>query len=181
MPVLTRSSTTSQASPEIDAVVVGAGFAGLYALHRLRGLGLRVRVFEAGGGIGGTWFWNQYPGARCDIESLGYSYFFCEALQQDWQWSERYAAQPELLRYISHVADRFDLRRQVELNTRVDQAEFDPQTDVWTVVTNRAERIRLTCRPSRPAMRTDEVAASGYAGFRLTSSATQAEALASVG
>ena len=93
-----------------DAVVVGAGFAGVYMLHRLRSSGFSVRVFEAGAGIGGTWFWNRYPGARCDAPSMEYSYQFSEELQQEWDWSERYATQPELLRYIDHVADRFELR-----------------------------------------------------------------------
>src|SRR4051812_37194449 len=94
-----------------DAIVVGAGFAGLYSLYKLRGMSLRVRVLEAGSGIGGTWFWNRYPGARCDVESLEYSYSFSEALQQEWDWPERFSAQPDILRYIDHVAERFDLRR----------------------------------------------------------------------
>jgi cyclohexanone monooxygenase len=90
----------------LDAVVVGAGFAGLYMLHRLRGLGLAAHVFEAGDGVGGTWYWNRYPGARCDVESMDYSYSFSDELQQEWTWTERYAAQPEILKYINHVADR---------------------------------------------------------------------------
>ena len=102
-----------------DAVIVGAGFAGLYMLHRLRGLGLSARVFEAGKGVGGTWYWNRYPGARCDVESMDYSYSFSNELQQEWKWTERYAAQPEILTYINHVADRFDLRRDIQLDTRV--------------------------------------------------------------
>src|SRR5215813_3503145 len=93
-----------------DVVVVGAGFAGMYMLHRLRGLGFSARVFEQGSGVGGTWYWNRYPGARCDVESVQYSYSFSEELQQEWRWSERYASQPEILRYLNHVADRFDLR-----------------------------------------------------------------------
>src|SRR5688572_5223629 len=104
-----------------DAIVVGAGFAGLYALQRLRAAGLRVRVLEQGDGVGGTWYWNRYPGARCDIESVDYSYSFSEELEQEWEWSERYPAQPEILRYLNHVADRFDLRRDIDLNTRVAQ------------------------------------------------------------
>ena len=122
---------------DLDAVVVGAGFAGLYMLHRLRGLGLEVRVFEAGGGIGGTWFWNRYPGARCDIESLEYSYQFSAELQQDWEWSERYATQPEILGYLEHVAERFDLRGDIELSTRVLAARFDERKARWTVETER--------------------------------------------
>ena len=105
-----------------DAVVVGGGLAGLYALHRLRGLGLKVRAYEAGSGVGGTWFWNRYPGARCDVESMEYSYSFSDELQQEWKWPERYGTQPEILRYINHVADRFDLRRDVQLNTRMTSA-----------------------------------------------------------
>jgi cyclohexanone monooxygenase len=122
-----------------DAVVVGAGFAGLYALHRLRGDGLRVRVLEAGSGIGGTWFWNRYPGARCDVESLDYSYSFSEELQQEWSWSERYPAQPELLRYLEHVADRFGLWPDIQLDTRVVAAEFDEEAGEWTVTTEAGE------------------------------------------
>src|SRR5436309_13912021 len=103
----------------VDAVVVGAGFSGLYMLHRLRGLGLSARLLEAGSGVGGTWFWNRYPGARCDIESLEYSYSFSEELTREWRWSERYAAQPEIPRYLNPVADRFELRRDIELHTRL--------------------------------------------------------------
>lgn len=123
-------------SHSYDAVVVGAGFAGLCMLHRLRGLGLAARVFESGSGVGGTWFWNRYPGARCDVESLEYSYQFSDELQQEWEWTERYAAQPEILRYLNHVADRFDLRRDITLNTRVASAVFDESTDRWTVRTD---------------------------------------------
>ena len=122
-----------------DAVIVGAGFAGLYALHRLRRLGLSVRVLEAGDGIGGTWFWNRYPGARCDVESLEYSYSFSEELQQEWCWSERYPAQPEILRYLEHVADRFELWPDIQLGTRVVAAAFDEDADEWTLTTEAAE------------------------------------------
>src|SRR2546421_4577217 len=99
-----------KANAHIDAVIVGAGFAGLYALHRLRGLGLSARVFEAGSGVGGTWYWNRYPGARCDVESMDYSYSFSGELQQEWRWTQRYASPPGILSFINHVADRFDLR-----------------------------------------------------------------------
>ena len=125
----------------LDAVIVGAGFAGLYALHRLRGLGLAVRVYEAGGGVGGTWYWNRYPGARCDVESMDYSYSFSDELQQEWRWTERYAAQPEILTYINHVADRFDLRRDIQLETRVTSAVFDEGMGRWTIATNRGDRV----------------------------------------
>ena len=123
-----------------DAVVVGAGFAGLYMLHRLRGLGLSTRVYEAGDGVGGTWYWNRYPGARCDVESMDYSYSFSDELQQEWRWSERYAAQPEILRYVNHVADRFDLRRDVQLSTRVTSARFDDGSGRWAIETDRGDR-----------------------------------------
>jgi len=124
-----------------DAVIVGAGFAGLYTLHRLRGLGLSARVFEAGSGVGGTWYWNRYPGARCDVESMDYSYSFSDELQQEWRWTERYASQPEILRYINHVADRFDLRRDVQLETRVTAAVFDEATSRWAIETDRGDRV----------------------------------------
>ena len=104
---------------QLDVAIVGGGLAGLYAIHRLRGMGLKVRAYEAGSGVGGTWFWNRYPGARCDVESLEYSYSFSDELQQEWKWPERYGTQPEILRYINHVADRFDLRRDVQLDTRI--------------------------------------------------------------
>jgi cyclohexanone monooxygenase len=119
-----------------DVVVVGAGFAGMYMLHRLRGLGLSVRVYEQGGDVGGTWYWNRYPGARCDVESMQYSYSFSDELQQEWNWSERYAPQPEILRYANHVADRFKLRSDIALNTRVDRAEFDENASTWQVTTS---------------------------------------------
>src|SRR5262245_41783039 len=128
---------------DFDAVIVGAGFAGLYMLHRLRGMGFRARVLEAGSGGGGTWYWNRYPGARCDVESVQYSYQFDEALQQEWDWSERYAAQPELLRYANHVADRFDLRRDIECNTRVASAAFDEAAGRWVIEANGAARGRV--------------------------------------
>jgi cyclohexanone monooxygenase len=118
-----------------DVVIVGAGFAGMYMLHRVRAMGLSARVFEAGSGVGGTWFWNRYPGARCDVESVQYSYQFCEALQQEWDWSERYAPGPEILRYANHVADRFDLRRDIQFNTRVRAATFDEEAGQWIIDT----------------------------------------------
>jgi len=119
-----------------DVVVVGAGFAGMYMLHRLRGQGLTVRVYEQGGDVGGTWYWNRYPGARCDVESMQYSYSFSDELQREWNWSERYAPQPEILRYANHVADRFGLRPDIALNTRVDGAVFDENTNTWSVTTS---------------------------------------------
>ena len=133
--------TTSTSIQELDAVIVGAGFAGLYALYKLRGLGLRARVFEAGTGVGGTWFWNRYPGARCDVESMEYSFKFDESLQQEWAWSERYSTQPEIVRYLNHVADRFDLHRDITLETRVTEAHFDEGAARWNVRTDRGDHV----------------------------------------
>jgi cyclohexanone monooxygenase len=127
---------------QLDVVIVGGGLAGLYAIHRLRRLGLKVRAYEAGSGVGGTWFWNRYPGARCDVESLEYSYSFDEQLQQEWKWPERYGTQPEILKYINHVADRFDLRRDVQLNTRIKSAVFQSEANEWIVKTDTGEEIR---------------------------------------
>ena len=124
-----------------DVVIVGAGFAGLYMLYRLRELGMSVQVLEAADDVGGTWFWNRYPGARCDVESIEYSYSFSDELQQEWKWTERYAAQPEILRYIQHVADRFRLRQHIRFQTRVKVAEFDPDANRWTVETDKGDRI----------------------------------------
>jgi cation diffusion facilitator CzcD-associated flavoprotein CzcO len=134
-------SAPTDRARHLDVVVVGAGFGGLYALHRLRGLGLSVQVYEAGSGVGGTWFWNRYPGARCDVESLEYSYSFSPELEQEWDWSERYAPQPEILRYINHVADRFDLRRDIQFDTRVTAAAFDETSGRWRVTTDRGDDV----------------------------------------
>jgi cyclohexanone monooxygenase len=124
-----------------DVVVVGAGFAGLYMLYRLPGLGLSVRVYEKGGDVGGTWYWNRYPGARCDVESMQYSYSFSDELQQEWDWSERYAPQPEILKYANHVADRFKLRPDIQFNTRVDRAAFDESNNSWQVTTSDGKAV----------------------------------------
>ena len=131
-------SANSQA---IDVVVVGAGFAGIYLIHKLRGQGLTVRAIERGSDVGGTWFWNRYPGARCDIESLDYSYSFDEAIQQEWTWSERFATQPEILRYANWVADRLDIRRHVTFNTTVSAATYDERLGAWTVETGDGAKI----------------------------------------
>src|SRR5579862_519615 len=124
-----RDGVQTPSTQDLDAIVVGAGLAGMYMLHRLRGLGLSTRVFEAGDGVGGTWFWNRYPGARCDVESLDYSYSFSPELEQEWEWTERYPTQPEILRYLNHVADRFDLRRDIQLETRVTEAAYLEDTN----------------------------------------------------
>ena len=124
-----------------DVVVVGAGFAGMYMLHRLRGLGMTARVYEQGSGVGGTWYWNRYPGARCDVESMQYSYSFSEELQQEWDWSERYAPQPEILAYANHVADRFNLRPDIQFDTRVERAGFDERANTWSVMTSDGKTV----------------------------------------
>jgi cyclohexanone monooxygenase len=130
-------STTS-----CDAVVVGAGFGGLYMLYKLRELGLSVRGFEAGGGVGGTWYWNRYPGARCDLESLVYCYSFSQELAQEWEWTERFATQPEILRYLEHAADRFDLRRHIRFSTRVVSAAYEDATNQWRITTDDGGTVR---------------------------------------
>src|SRR3954452_9537775 len=142
MSALQSVSGKSQAGPDsYDVVVVGAGFAGMYMLHKLRGLGLSVRVYEQGGDVGGTWYWNRYPGARCDVESMQYSYSFSDELQHEWDWSERYAPQPEILKYANHVADRFDLRRDIQFSTRVEKAVFDENANRWSVTTSDGKTV----------------------------------------
>lgn len=125
---------------ETDVVVVGAGFGGIYALHKFRGLGFSVQGFEIADDVGGTWYWNRYPGARCDVESMDYSFSFDEALQQEWTWTERYAAQPEIQAYIAHVADRFDLRPLIQFETKVDAAIWDETAGRWTITTDHGQR-----------------------------------------
>lgn len=127
--------------PQIDAVVVGGGFAGLYMVYQLRERGLTVAGIERGSDVGGTWFWNRYPGARCDVESVDYSYSFSEELEQEWKWSERYATAPEILSYIHHVADRFDLRKHYSLNTTVESATYDEGASLWSVRTDAGETL----------------------------------------
>ncbi|MEX1105065.1 MAG: NAD(P)-binding domain-containing protein, partial [Ilumatobacteraceae bacterium] len=134
-------SASENSSADVDVVIVGAGFAGMYLLHRLRKLGMTTRVLEAGDDVGGTWYWNRYPGARCDIQSLDYSYSFDPELETDWQWSEKYAPQPEILRYAQHVADKHDLRRDITFGARVEQAEWDEAGSHWTVHTSTGETI----------------------------------------
>ena len=125
----------------VDAVVVGAGFSGLYLLYRLRKAGFSTRVFERGGDVGGTWYWNRYPGARCDVESLQYSYSFDERLQQDWHWPEKFSAQPDILAYANYVADRFDLKKDIEFNIEVKGSRFDENSNRWKITTNTGEEI----------------------------------------
>ncbi len=151
-----------------DALIVGAGFAGLYMLHRLRGLGLTARVIEAGSGVGGTWFWNRYPGARVDIESQEYGYSFDVELERDWRWSERYATQPELLRYLNHVADRYDLRRDIQFDTKVIAATFDENASSWAVETDGDETFTARfCIMATGCLSTPkEIDVAGIADFK---------------
>jgi cyclohexanone monooxygenase len=127
-----------------DVIVVGAGFAGLYSIYRMRQLGFSVHSFDAAPDVGGVWYWNRYPGARCDVESLQYSYSFSKDLEQEWQWSERFAAQPEILAYIKHVADRFELRRDISFEELVEKAVWDEARAEWTVSTAKGDVY--TCR-----------------------------------
>src|ERR1700719_3702219 len=125
---------------DFDAVVIGAGVSGLYQLYRLRELGLTVRVFEAGTGVGGTWYWNRYPGARFDSESWTYGYSFSQELLDEWDWEEHFAGQPETERYLNYVADKFDLRRDIQFKSRVAAAHYREKTGSWEVVLDRGDR-----------------------------------------
>ena len=159
---------------DVDAIVIGAGFAGLRALHTFRGMGLSVTVLEAGGGIGGVWYFNQYPGARCDVESYDYSYSFSPELEQEWRWSERYATQPEILRYMNHVADRFDLRRDISFDTRMASAEYDEHAARWTVTatdgrTWRARYLVMAVGQLSTPKRTEYPGQASFAGEILYS------------
>ena len=135
---MSPSKNTPQSA---DAVIVGAGFSGLYLLHRLRSLGFTSRVFERGGDVGGTWYWNRYPGARCDVESMQYSYSFDAELQREWHWPEKFSAQPDILAYANHVADWFDLRKGIEFDTAVTAAHFDEGARRWRIETDTGERV----------------------------------------
>ena len=142
----TSSMNSQKLSPtnsnyDVDAVIVGAGFAGMYMLYRLRNLGLTAQVLEAGDGVGGTWYWNRYPGARCDTESMFYSYQFSNDLQQEWEWTERYPRQPEILKYANHVADRFDLRRDIIFGARVISAKWHEKKQIWHIETSTHNQI----------------------------------------
>ncbi len=129
-------------SPEgLDVIIIGAGVGGLYAIHKYRQLGLKVRAYEKGDDVGGTWYWNRYPGCRCDVESLEYSFSFSPELDQEWKWPERYGNQGEILKYVQHVADRFDLRQDIQFNTTITSATFDDKTSRWTVTTDKGETI----------------------------------------
>ena len=127
--------------PKLDALIVGAGFSGLYMLHKLRTMGFSAKVIDAASGVGGTWYWNRYPGARCDVESMFYSYGFDEELEQEWEWTERYPSQPEILRYANHIADRFGLWEDIRLETRVTSAKFENKSSSWRVTTDSNDHI----------------------------------------
>ncbi|HMC69762.1 MAG TPA: NAD(P)/FAD-dependent oxidoreductase, partial [Mycobacteriales bacterium] len=131
-------------SEEYDVVVVGAGFSGLYLLKRLRDQGFTVKVFDTAADVGGTWYWNRYPGARCDIPTTDYTYSFDPELEQAWTWSEKYATQPEILAYLRFVADRYDLRPDIQFSTRVESARWDDAASVWRLGTDHGQQV--TCR-----------------------------------
>src|SRR3979490_2996286 len=132
----------ASATQNFDAVVIGPGFSGMHMLKSLRDkLGLKVRVYEAGGTVGGTWYWNRYPGARCDSEAYIYCFTWDQQLLQEWEWSERYPEQPEILRYLEHVAKRHDLKRDMQSNTRVTGAEFDETTKLCTARTDNGGEV----------------------------------------
>lgn len=159
--LMDETSPGSTTTEQYDAVIIGAGFSGLYMLHRLRSAGRRVHVLEAAGDVGGTWWWNRYPGARCDIESFDYSYSFDPDLEQDWSWSERYATQPEILRYVNHVADRFSLREDISFTTRMLSAHWQHSSRTWRLLTDTGRSIEaqhcimaVGClsRANRPAL-----------------------------
>jgi cation diffusion facilitator CzcD-associated flavoprotein CzcO len=138
---LPRDSSREPKETDYDIIVIGAGFSGMYALYKLRGLGLRLKGFEAGDGPGGTWYWNRYPGARVDIESMIYSYSFDDTLQQEWVWPEHFSPQPDLEVYANHVADRFGIREQIQFGTRVNRLRFDDATSRWHVGTDRGGEV----------------------------------------
>src|SRR5262245_39493191 len=137
-----RHAAASGGSTDFDAIVIGAGFGGLRMLHELRELGLSLKVFEAGSDVGGTWYWNRYPGARTDSESWVYAYSFSKELQDEWQWTERFPAQTETLAYLRHVVERFDMRKDIEFHTRAAAASYDEASGRWTVTTDRGEAYR---------------------------------------
>ena len=134
------SSATAQAPDTFDAIVIGGGISGMYQLYRLRELGMKVRVFEAGSDVGGTWYWNRYPGARFDSESWSYGYSFSKELLEEWEWTEHFSPQPDTLRYLNYVADKFDLRREMRFNSRVKAAHFDDAETLWTVTLESGEQ-----------------------------------------
>ena len=144
MKTKTKTGENRFGDTDMDVAVVGAGFAGLYLLQRLRSLGFSTKVFDSADDVGGTWYWNRYPGARCDIVSIDYSYSFDPELETDWEWSEKYATQPEILRYLQHVADKHDLRRDIEFSTQIESAAWDDTEQLWRLRTDQGKE--LSCR-----------------------------------
>ena len=138
------SGAASGTTQQVDVAVVGAGFAGLYLLHRLRKAGFTTAVLEEADDVGGTWYWNRYPGARCDIQTIDYSYTFDPELESAWKWSEKYATQPEILRYLGFVADRYDLRPDIRFRTRITAAPWDQAAERWLLTTNSGATV--SCR-----------------------------------
>lgn len=141
---LAQAKSRNDRTTRLDALVIGAGFGGMCMVHRLRGMGLKVQGIEAGGDVGGVWYWNRYPGARCDLMSIDYSYSFSDEIQQEWTWSEQFAAQPEILAYANYVADKLDLRKEFQFDTRVESAEFDDARGLWVARTDRGEVLEAT-------------------------------------
>ena len=140
--IFKNADNTSATGKDFDVIIIGAGFAGMYMLHRMREMGLKSIVFEAGDGVGGTWYWNRYPGARCDVESVQYSYQFDKELEQEWTWSEKYSPQPEILKYANHVADRFKLREDICFNTRIKSSIYDEDQTQWEIITDQGDIYR---------------------------------------
>jgi cation diffusion facilitator CzcD-associated flavoprotein CzcO len=138
----------SESNTNVDVVIVGAGFAGMYQLVRMRRAGFSAVVLETADDVGGTWYWNRYPGARCDILTVDYSYSWDPELQEQWTWSERYATQPEILRYAQFVADKHDLRRDIRFTTRVESAEWNDDTRRWTIHTDTGDDVLASLAPS---------------------------------
>ena len=155
----------TEAAPmlDYDAIIIGAGMSGMYQLYRLRELGMRVRVFEAGTGVGGTWYWNRYPGARFDSESYSYGYSFSQELLDEWDWSEHFAGQPETLRYLNYVADKFDLRRDIQFRSRVAAAHYQEAARGWDVTLGGRQpaSLALPDHRHRPAVGADHAAHRG--------------------
>ena len=171
---------TEAVTIELDAVVLGAGVAGLYQLHQLREEGLRVLAFEAGDDVGGTWYWNRYPGARFDSEGYIYQYLFSEKLYKEWSWSEKFPGQPEIERWLNYVADSLDLRRDIRFGTRIVSANFDEDRDRWTIRTDRGDVVDtqffVTCGGMLSAPITDQFEGQDtFAGQLVYTSAYPAE------
>jgi cation diffusion facilitator CzcD-associated flavoprotein CzcO len=144
MNTASQGHAPARAPQRIDVAIVGAGFGGMYAVYKFREMGLKIQAFEAGGDVGGVWYWNRYPGARVDLPSVDYSFSFSPEIEQEWTWSEQFAAQPELLRYINFVADRLDLRKHIQFNTRVNSAVWDEARKLWVVSTQHGEVFEAT-------------------------------------